>query len=270
MRSIGSLTNEFTEKADPWETRSISSSLDIKPDLSMKITSPLLPISDLSLDEPACMPELIKNMVTVDHDLSGGVISSLYPENGDAFEGITPSSTKENPYKTTCEEVDDQEVYPEKLPSTIFLEMTPTTSSDLHSANKEEPQISVVDHYLPKKEETEITEPELGPCLEQSTSDSLRENPQPLPIPPSHEPKTVVVQEWLTQPDEASSTSEEEFSDDEPPLWEWQSTVPNNEASEIEEEYLSEDHKAEDATLSDSEEVSSESTYEMQPAAKEA
>ena len=194
-------------------------------------------------------------MVTVDHDLSGGVISSLYPENGDAFEGITPSSTKENPYKTTCEEVDDQEVYPEKLPSAIFLEMTPITSSDLHSANKEE---------------TEITEPELGPCLERSTLDSPRENPQPLPIAPSHEPKTVVVQEWLTQPDEASSTSEEEFSDNEPPLWEWQSTVPNDEASEIEEEYLSEDHKAEDATLSDSEEVSSESTYEMQPAAKEA
>ena len=86
-------------------------------------------------------------MVTVDHDLSGGVISSLYPENGDAVKGTTPSSTKENPYKMTCEGVDDQEVYPEKLPSAILLKTTPTASSDLPFANKEELLVSNVNHF---------------------------------------------------------------------------------------------------------------------------
>ena len=84
-----------------------------------------------------------------DHDLSGGVISSLYPENSDAAEGITPSSTKENTYKMTCEEVDDHEVYPEKLPSATLLETTPTDNLDLPSAKKEEPLISIVDHFSP-------------------------------------------------------------------------------------------------------------------------
>ena len=58
--------------ADPWETRLIENSPEIKPDLSTKITFLLLPISDPSLDKPTCAPELIENMVTVDHDLSGG------------------------------------------------------------------------------------------------------------------------------------------------------------------------------------------------------
>ena len=110
--------------ADPWETRSNSKSPEIKPDLPIEIPSLLLPIPDLSLNEPTHTPELTENMVTVDHDLSGGVISPLYPENGDTVERTTLSSTKENPYRTTCEEVDDEEVYPEKLPSAILLKMT--------------------------------------------------------------------------------------------------------------------------------------------------
>ena len=58
--------------ADPWETRSNNSSPEIKLDLPTEIPSLLLPISNLFLDEPTHMPELTENMVTEDHDLSGG------------------------------------------------------------------------------------------------------------------------------------------------------------------------------------------------------
>ena len=60
----------------------------------MEISSLLLLIFDLSLNEPTCKPKLVENMVMVDHDLSGGVISSLYPENSDTIRGINPSTTK--------------------------------------------------------------------------------------------------------------------------------------------------------------------------------
>ena len=204
-RSTGSALSALSEywaNTDPWETRSIRNSLEIKLELPTEIPSQLLPIPGLSLDEPARMPESTENMVTVDHDLSGGVISSLCPENGDT-EGTTPFSTKENSYKTTCEEVDDQEVYPEKLPSAIFLEMisdegAPTASSDLSSTNKEELQISIVDHFSPKEEEMEITLG-LGPCLEQSISDLPYESSQLLPSnPPSHKPEVIAVQGWFS------------------------------------------------------------------------
>lgn len=124
-------------------------------------------------------------MVTVDHNPSGGVISSLHPENSNAVEGVTPSSTKENPYKTTCEEVDDQEVYPKKVPSAIFLETTPANNLDLPSASKEEPLISIVDHFSPQEEGAKKTEPE----------------------------PEIVVQRWLSQSDKISSIPEGECSD---------------------------------------------------------
>ena len=67
-----SLLSEYWTNANPWETRLISNSLKIKPDLPTEITSLFLPISDLSLDKPTHALELIENMVIVDHDLSGG------------------------------------------------------------------------------------------------------------------------------------------------------------------------------------------------------
>ena len=167
--------------------------------------------------------------------LVGGVISSLYPENGNTVKGTTPSLTKKSPYKMTCEEVDDnEEVYPSEF------------SSGLHSENKEKPQISIVDHYSSNKEGTEITEPEPKPCLEQFTSDLPKEDSQPLSsIPPSHKPETVAVQGWFHQPDEASST-EEELPDDEPTLLEWESksTASDEEASlALEEEVLNDNYE---------------------------
>ena len=211
-----------------------------------------------------CAPESNKNMVTVDHDLSGGVISSLYPENGDVVEGTTPSSTKENPYKMTCEEVDNQEVYPKKLPSTILLEMTPTDSSDLPSVNKEGLLTSIVNHFLPREEGAKTTEPEPETVVQGWLSQSHKISSIPeeecsdnddddIPwydrrssseTPPSHEPKQVVtVQGWFSQPDETSENQEEHFP---------------------------EDHEAEDTTLPESEEESSKSTYEMCHATQEA
>ena len=159
-RSTESLLNEYRTNPDPWETRSIESPPEIKLDLLMEITSLLLLISNLSPDEPTCVPELIDNMVTVDHDLSGGVISSLYPEKGDAIEETTPSSTKESPYKTTCEEDDDddnEEIIPSEFSSDALHEMTPdeeiiTAIIDLYSANRNEPQISVLNLPPPVKE----------------------------------------------------------------------------------------------------------------------
>ena len=91
----------------------------------------------------------MENMVTVDHGLSGGVISSLYPENGDTVEGTTSSSTKGNPYRTTCKEVDDKEVYSEKLPSTILLEMTLKDTLKPLLANNEMLKTSITKHFSP-------------------------------------------------------------------------------------------------------------------------
>ena len=71
-RSTESLFNEFIGNADLWETRLIINSPVINSDLPTDITSLLLPISNLSLDEPTHVPELVENMVMVDHDLSGG------------------------------------------------------------------------------------------------------------------------------------------------------------------------------------------------------
>ena len=161
----------------------------------MELTSLLLPISDLSLDEPACTPELVENMVMADHDLSGGVISSLYPENSDAVEGTTPSSTKEPP-------------------SNALLKMTPdketiTTIIDLYSANKNKPQVSTIDLYSLTEEGTKPVKSEPEPCQEQVTSDSPREGFQPLPlIPLFHEPERVVVQDWFSWNDEVSKEKE--------------------------------------------------------------
>ena len=149
LRSMESLLDEYWTNANPWATRLISNSLEIKLELPMETTSLLLLISDLPHDKPVHTPEINENMVTVDHNLSGGVISSLHPKNGDAVKGITPASTKENPYKTTCEQVDSQEVYPKNLPSAIFLETTPTDNPDLPSVNEEELLISTVDHSSP-------------------------------------------------------------------------------------------------------------------------
>ena len=192
-----SLLKEYRTDADPWETRSNSKSPEIKPDLPMEIPSLLLQISNSSLDKTTHAPGLVENMVTVDHDLSGGVISTLYPENGDAVEGTTPSSTKEKPYKTTCKEVDDEEVYPEKLPSTIPLK-TSLTDTLNPSVNKGEPLISVTDHFSPREEETKATKPE------------------------------VAVPGCSSPPDEVPSILKEQYSDcnkpsyNEPTLWEWE------------------------------------------------
>ena len=154
LRSTENLLDEFMEKADPWETRSISNSLIIKPDLPMEVASLLLPISDLSLDEPTCMSKLVENMVMVDHDLNEGVISSLYPENGDTTGEINLSTTEEPP-------------------SYALLETTP---------EGEEPQISIVNLYLPIKEGTEPVESEPEPCLGQFTSNKPEEEFQSVTV----------------------------------------------------------------------------------------
>ena len=199
----------------------------------MEIPSLLLLIPDLPLDEPAHMPELIENRVTVDHDLSGGVISPLYPGNGDTVKGTAPASTKENPYKTTCEEVDNKEVYSEKLPSTIPLEMTLKDTLKPPLPNNEMLRTFIADHFS-SREETKETKPE------------------------------VVVPEWPSQSDETSSFPKEEYLDrDEPTLWEWEtdyqeSIITDEETSEEEEEYSSEDEL-----------VNPDSTYTMSPAAQE-
>ena len=70
--STESLLDEFSGNNDPWETRLIINSSVMNSDLPTEITSPLLPISDLSLDEPTHTPELVENLVMVDHNLSGG------------------------------------------------------------------------------------------------------------------------------------------------------------------------------------------------------
>ena len=230
------------------------------------------------------MPEINENMVTVDHNLSGGVISSLHPENSDAVEGITPSSTKENPYKTTCEEVDDQEVYPKKLPSTIFLETTPTDNLDLPSVNEEELLISTVNHsslregvtaqgrHSPSNETSSILEGESSD-YDNKEIPWYDRKPSSTKTPPSHESKqAVVVQGWFPQSDENSTTSKEELFDYEPTLWEWQSTMPDDEASGNEEGYLSESDKTWGTALPESEEDSmdSNSTYKIHPTAQEA
>ena len=195
----------------------------------------------------------------------------------------------------TCEEVDDEEVYPLKLSSAVFLKITsdeeiPTANSDLPSESKEELQISFVDHFSPKEEESETVESESEPHPEQSTSDLPKEISSLSLIPPSHKPKIVAVQEWLSQPDETSSASERKFSNDngdEPTLWEQatKSTAPNEEASlasdeEIpwydrissspgpEEEFP--DYDYDGTTFSEEEEESADLPYEMQPATLEA
>ena len=129
----------------------------------MEIASLLLLISNLSLDEPTRAPKLVDNMVMVDHNLSGGVISSLYPENSDATRGINPSTIEESP------------------PETLH-KMT---------SEEEEPQISIVNLYSPIEEGTEIAEseePEL--CPGQFTLNKPKEEFRPLPMTtPSHTPK---------------------------------------------------------------------------------
>ena len=204
----------------------------------------------------------------VDHDLSGGVISSLYPENHD--------TEKENPYKTTCEEVDNEEVYPKKLPSTILLETslfdtlpemtskdrTPTVSSDLPPTNTEEPLISIVNHFSPQEDGAETTKPK-------------KEDP-PLPwiFSPSHEPETVGVQGWSPPANEAPSLLEEELPNEEPTLWEQvtQSDASDYETSSTpEEEYYSDyDDNGREPTSwewetksAESEEVSTTSNMEI-------
>ena len=164
------------EKADPWETRSISNSLEIKLDLPTEITSPLLPISNLSPDKPTHVPELVENMVTVDHDLSGGVISPLYSENSDDAEEINFSITEESPSDTLLKTTPDKE--------------TLTSIIDLYSANEEEPQISLVNLYPPIKEGTESVESEPEPRPGQFTSNSPEGDFQTLPSTlPSHTPE---------------------------------------------------------------------------------
>ena len=241
-----SLLNEYWTDADPWETGSNSKSLGIKLDLPTEIPSLLPPISDLSLDEPIHMPQLTENMVTVDHDLSGGVISPLYPENGDAVEGITLSSTKENPYRTTCEEVDDEEVYPEKLPSTILLKMTLKDTLKPLLTNDKTPKTFITDYFSPREEikeaKPEVEVPE-HPSLPNETSSFLEEKYSDHDEPSDDEPTSW---DW----DAESYASEEELSNCE--------TI-NNEASEEEEEYSSED-----------ETVNSNSTYTISPATQEA
>ena len=89
---------------------------------------------------------------------------------------------------------------------------------------------------------------------------------------PSHKPETVVVQGWFSQPDEVSSTSEEEFLDNELALWEWESesTVFDEEASlASEEEVLDDNNETVEMILPEQEEESTDSTYEMQPTALE-
>ena len=71
-RSLENLFNEYQMNADPWETRLIESSPEIKTDPPTEITPSLLLISNSSLSEDTRAPELTKNMVTVDHDLNGG------------------------------------------------------------------------------------------------------------------------------------------------------------------------------------------------------
>ena len=120
----------------------------------MEVASLLLPISDLSLDEPTRMSKLVENMVMVDHDLNEGVISSLYPENGDTTGEINLSTTEEPP-------------------SYALLETTP---------EGEEPQISIVNLYSPIKEGTEPVESEPEPCLGQFTSNKPEEEFQSVTV----------------------------------------------------------------------------------------
>ena len=158
-----SLLDEFIGNTDPWETRSIINSPVIEPDLPMEIASLLLPISDLSLNKLTHAPELVENMVMVDHDLSGGVISSLYPENGendDTARGINPSTT---------------EVFPQE----VLHETTP----------EEEPRISIVNLYSPTMEGMELVISEPEPYLGQFTSNQPKEEFQSSPrsCPPTHQ-----------------------------------------------------------------------------------
>ena len=168
------------------------------------------------------MPGTIKNMVTVDHDLSGGVISSLCPKNGDDTREIHSSATN-----------DDEETNftTEESPSNTLLEMTP----------EDKPQISTVDFYLPIEEGMELAESELEPCLGQLTSNSPKEDFQSIPLtPPSHEPERVVIQGWFAPNNKTLSISKEEenLSDKD------NETIWMDEASEEEEEDFSqEDNK---------------------------
>ena len=70
--------------ADPWETRLIAHETESL-------------ISDLSLGEAPQMPINEENMVMVDLDLSQGVISSVYSENGAAVKRPTFFDTEETP-----------------------------------------------------------------------------------------------------------------------------------------------------------------------------
>ena len=162
-RSTESLLDESVGNTDPWETRLIINSPEIKLDLPMEIASLLLLISDLSFAELTHVPELVENMVMVDHNLNEGVISSLYPENGDTARGINPSTTEESS-------------------SDALHETTP----------EEEPRISIVDLYLPIKEGMELAESELEPCLGQFTLNKPKEEFQSFPTtPPSHTPELL-------------------------------------------------------------------------------
>ena len=179
-------------------------------------------------------------MVTVDHGLSGGVISPLYPENGDAVERTTLSSTKENPYRTTCEEVDDEEVYPEKLPSAVLLEMMLKDTLKPLLANNDEPTLWEWETKSNNGDEISYTSEEM-PWYDRKPSTRQ---------PPSYKPE-VTIQGWVTRPDETSNTTEEELSDN-------RTTTFDDEASMEEEEYSSE-----------SEFTKSDSTYVLSPTAQE-
>ena len=164
------------EKANPWETRSISNSLDIKPDLPMRTPSLLRLISDLSLDKPTCVPKKVENMVMADHDLSGGVISSLYPENSDAVKGTTPSSTEGPPSNALLKTTPDEE--------------TITAIIDLYSANENEPQIPILNLPPPVMEGTKLAESKKESCQGPITLNEPEKEFQTSSLTPSfHEPE---------------------------------------------------------------------------------
>ena len=120
-------------------------------------------------------------MVMVDHDLSEGVISSLYPENSDTIRGINPSTTK---------------VFPQEA----LHKMIP----------KEEPRISIVNLNLPIKEGMEPVNSEPEPCLGQFTMNKPKEEFQTSPMTPSsHSLKQVVIQEYFSRDNRVSPILEE-------------------------------------------------------------